>query len=140
MKLQLEYFIVVICAFFLPIAPLLLTVGLFIAADTVYGLYKAIKLKQKITSRKLSNVVSKMLLYQGCLMLFFMMEKFILSDLVLLFSEIPFLLTKLVATLLCLIELKSIDESYVALNKYSLWDKFKLMIRRAKELKDEFKE
>lgn len=135
---KLSVFITAIAAFLLPIQPLLLTVGLFIAADTVLGIWRANKRKEKITSRKLSNVVSKMILYQGAVLLFFALEKFILGDFVSAFVNIPWFLTKLVAATLCLIEIKSIDESFVLIYGFSVWDRFKSFLKRAKGVKDDF--
>jgi len=137
MKANLSMLISIIAAFILPIKTLLITVGLCIAADTFLGIYKARKNKEKITSHKLSNVVSKMVLYQAAVILFFVLEKFILGEFVAYFIDIPFVLTKIVAATLCLIELKSMDESYTIITGYSLWDKFKTILRRAKSTKDE---
>jgi len=136
-KAKLIYFFTIIASFLLPIKMLLLTVGAFIAADTVIGIYRAKKKKEKVTSRKLSNLVSKMVLYQSAVILFFCLEKFILGDFIHLFVDIELFLTKIVAATLCLIEIKSIDESYFILNGYSLFDKFKAILKRAKSTKDE---
>ncbi len=53
-----------LAAFFAPIYMSMFIVGLFIVGDTVTGILKAKKLKQPITSRKLSAVLTKMLTYQ----------------------------------------------------------------------------
>jgi hypothetical protein len=45
-------------AFFLPISGILLMIGVLIAIDTFTGIWKANKLKEKITSRKLSSIIS----------------------------------------------------------------------------------
>jgi hypothetical protein len=140
MKAKLSYVLSILAAFILPVKPLLLTVGLCIAADTVMGLYRAKKKKEKITSRKLSNVVSKMVLYQSAVLLFFILEKFLLGEFVILFVSIPLFLTKLVAATLCFIEIKSIDESYTLINGYSLWSKFKALLARAKSAKEEIED
>lgn len=127
-------------AFILPIQPLIITVGLCIAADTIMGIWRSKKLKQAITSRKLSNVISKMVLYQSALLLFFCIEKFILADFIGYFVNIPWFLTKIVACTLAFIELKSISESYTLISGYSLWSKFKEMIKRGKDLKGDIED
>jgi len=130
-------FIILILAFILPIRPLILVVGLCICLDTLIGLYRSKKLKQKITSHKLSNVISKMVLYQSAILLFFCIEKYILADFIAIFTGIEWFLTKIVAATLAAIELKSINESYEVITGYSLWDKFKGFLKRGKELKNE---
>ena len=122
--------------FLLPIKGILIAVGLSIFADTVSGIYKARKLKQPITSRKLSNVISKMFLYQGAVVLLYVIDKFILGDIISLFFSVPLLVTKLAAMTMIVIEMKSINENYKDVIGYSMWNKFKIMINRAKDLKD----
>ena len=128
----------IVLAFFMPIYGLLLAVGLVIVADTITGVYKAKKLKQKITSRRLSEIVSKMFLYQGVVVLFFFIDRFILGEFIQMFIEIPLFLTKVVSALLCFIEVKSIDENFEAITGQSLWSKLKDLLARTKELKEDF--
>lgn len=137
LKASLSKVFLIILAFLVPIKPLILTVGICIAADTIIGIWRAKKMKEKITSRKLSNIISKMLLYQGAVILFFMIETWILGDIIGLFTKIPLLLTKLVACTLVYIELKSVDESYEIIHGYSIWDKFKEMLKRSKSIKND---
>lgn len=139
-KESLAIVIGLILAFLMPIAPLLITVGVFIFADTITGIWKAKKTGDKITSRKLSVIVSKMVLYQSAIILFFLLEKYIIGDMVAFFVSIPWFLTKLVACTLCSIEVKSIDENYTAITGVSMWDRFKKLLARAKEVKDDIKE
>jgi hypothetical protein len=131
--------IVASAAFLLPLQPLVLVVGFFIICDTLFALYKCHKLKQEITSRKLSQVVSKLVLYTGATLAVYMLEAVIIGDLIKQFSTIPFVVTKIVSASLCLIELKSIDEKYIELYGYSLWKKAKDLLLRAKDFKDEIK-
>ena len=131
--------LVVILAFLSPIIPLLLTVGAFIFADTVMGIAKA---KHKggwasVNSRTASQFISKSVLYCSAVILFFIMEKYIIGDILIYLISVPFFLTKVVATTLCVIELKSIDENYTEIWGYSMWSRFKDILRRAKETKDE---
>ncbi len=133
-------FLAIIAAFLAPIKSLIIIVGICIAADTLMGLWKAKKTKTKITSRKLSTVISKMFLYQGAIVLFFCIEKYILADFVGYFVDIELFFTKLVASILIFIELMSMNENYIAISGVSIWGKFKEMIRRAKEVKEEIKD
>lgn len=136
----LKNFMLVLITFFLPIKGIILIVGLMIAADTVAGIYRSKKLGIDITSRKLSNVISKMVLYEGAVLLFFMIEKFILQDFVGMFTNMQFIITKLMAITLIAIELKSIDENYKAVSGVSIFSTFKKLITRAKEIKGDLKD
>lgn len=129
-----------ILAFLSPIVPLLLLVGVAIALDTILGCLRARKLGQKITSRKLSQVVSKMVLYQTAVILFFCIEKYVLSDIIGMFTQIPLILTKLVTSTLLFIELLSINENLNSAYGFNLWTKFKDMVGRAKSVKDELED
>lgn len=128
--------------FLTPIKPLILIVIASILMDTVMGIYRTKKLKgwKSITSNKLSNIISKIIMYCGALILFFATEKFILADIIGQFTTIPLLLTKLVAATLISIEVKSIDESYKLIYKKSLIDAFKKLVTRGKSLKSEIED
>jgi hypothetical protein len=127
----------IIGAFLAPIKALIIIVGLCISIDTITGIMKARKKKEAITSRKLSVVIPKMFLYEGAIILFFCIEKFILADFVGYFCDIPLVITKFVAAVLCGIEIMSINENYKAISGVNMWDNFKTLLARAKEVKSE---
>lgn len=137
LKIKLSSFFAIIAAFLLPIKFILLTVGFAIVADTTIGIFRAKKKGEKITSRKLSQVVSKMFLYNGAVILFFCMEQYILADFIALFVDIHLFLTKLVGALLVFIEVQSINESIESLTGKGIWDRLKEMITRAKLIKED---
>ena len=130
----------ILLTFLTPIIPLLILVGIAIAADTIFGIIRAKKLKQKITSRKMSQIVSKMVLYQGAVILFYSIEHFILGDIIGLFTSIPLILTKLVTATLLFIELTSVSENIESAYGINLWKKFKQMLTRAKQVKEELED
>lgn len=127
----------IVLSFLMPIIPLILTVGGAIALDTITGVYRSYKAKEAITSRKLSVIVSKMLLYQLALVLFFVIETYVLQDIIGAFTSIPLILTKLVTTVLLFIELTSINENYKDISGVNVWDKFKDLLKRAKDIKSD---
>jgi hypothetical protein len=112
-------------AVFLPIKELMLTIGFLVGADMVVGIWKALKLKQRIRSRRMSDTITKLLLYQIAIMSGFLIETFIISEL------IP--ITKLVATVVAVIEFKSIIESIESVTGKDLWSKIKTIIGRKSE-------
>lgn len=129
--------LMIISAFLAPIFGILITVGIAIFADTVIGVWKAKKLKEKITSRKLSQIISKMFLYNATVILFFLIDWYILNAIILAFFSVPLLLTKVVALTLISIEIYSIDENWKAVKGNGLWYHFKRLTSRAKDIKDE---
>ena len=127
----------IIFAFFLPISGILIMIGVLIAIDTFTGIWKANKLKEKITSRKLSGIISKLALYEITVIMFFLIDNFILNDIILTFFSVPFMLTKVVALVLASIEVMSINESYKQVYHLDLWQSMKLLFARAKEIKED---
>lgn len=95
--------ILAIIAVLAPIHAVLLTVGLLIAADTVTGIWAAVKKGDKITSAKLRNTVSKSFVYTIMIIVSHFMEVHIMSDV------IP--VAKIVATLISSVELLSLAEN-----------------------------
>ena len=132
--------VLALMAFLAPIQGILITVGVLILADTILGVWKARKLKEKISSRKLSQIISKMFLYEGTIVLFFMIDKYILGDILQQFFAVEYLLTKVVALVLASIEVFSMDENYRAVRTYGLWHAFKKLVGRARDVKSELKD
>jgi len=137
MKTYLNYILSGLILFFAPIHGLLIAVGVGIILDTFTGIFKSIKLNGwvSIRSRKLSNVISKMLLYQICIILLFAIDKFLLNEFVTQHFTIQFMFTKLVAILLIFIELVSIKENIEEALKIDVWKLLKNTLKRAKEIK-----
>jgi hypothetical protein len=133
---QLLTLISICFAFFLPISGILLMIGILIVIDTITGIWKAKKLGEKITSRKLSAIISKLALYEVTVIMFFLIDQFILNDIMLTFFSVPFMLTKVVALVLASIEVMSINESYKQVKQVDLWQSAKDLFARAKEVKD----
>lgn len=132
--------LVILSTLFAPIQGIMFTVGFLIICDTIIGVWKAKKLGEKITSRGLSKIISKMFLYEGTIIMFFLIDKFILGDILFRFFSIEWLLTKVVALVLASIEIFSIDENYRAVKKYGLWHAFKRLVARGKDIKSELKD
>ena len=124
-------------AFFLPISGILLMIGLLIIIDTITGIWKAKKLGEKITSRKLSSIISKLALYEVTVIMFFLIDRFILNDIILTFFSVPFMLTKVVALVLSSIEVMSINENYKAVKSIDLWSSLKNLLARSAEIKND---
>jgi len=138
----LQYILASIILLFAPIYGLLIAVGASIILDTFTGIFKSIKLDgfQSIRSRKLSNVVSKMLLYEVCVLLLFLMDKYLFNEFIIRSFGIEYMFTKICAILLIFIELVSIKENIEDAFKIEIWPMIKKLLSRAKEIKSDIDE
>ena len=127
----------VVSTFFLPISGILFLIGFAILVDTLTGIWKAKKLGIPITSRKLSAIISKLMLYEVAVILFYLIDRFILNDIILTFFSVPLMLTKILSLVLVSIEVISISENYKAVKGIDLWQAMKLLFARARDIKQD---
>jgi hypothetical protein len=134
----LNYILSSLLLLFIPIQGILIAVGAAIMLDTFTGIFKSIKLNGwcSVRSRKLSNIVSKMLLYEICILFLFLMDRFILNEFIEKWFGFQFMFTKICGILLMFIELVSIKENIESAYSINLWDMLKKAFLRAKEVKD----
>jgi hypothetical protein len=133
----LKYILSSLFLLFVPIYGLLIAVGTAIALDTFTGIFKSIKLGGlcSIRSRILSNIISKMALYEVCILLLFVIDKFVLNEFIIKWFGFQYMFTKICAILLIFIELVSIKENIEASFKIDIWKLLKKAFLRAKEIK-----
>jgi phage-related holin len=108
-------------AFFTPIFPAMLAAGILIICDTVTGIMKARKQGQVITSKELSAILTKMLLYQLLIISAHICELYMVD-------EIPFV--KLVLGTVALVEFKSILENASVILGYDLFSEIMNKFKR----------
>jgi hypothetical protein len=135
----LNYILSSLVVLFVPIQGILISVGMAIILDTFTGVFKAVKLNgwQSIKSRTLSQIVSKLLLYEVCILLLFVIDKFILNEFIIKWLGINYMFTKICAILLIFVELVSIKENIEASYNISIWKLLKNLFLRAKEIKQD---
>ncbi len=115
-----------------PIKPIALVVFCLIFGDLIAGIYRSWKMKEKITSKRMSNTGSKILLYNLCILSMFILETFVLD-----FFPEKLYMTKFVAGFLGLTELKSIFENTDKVLKINILKKFMEFLKRpAEEIRD----
>lgn len=138
----LNYFLSSILLFYTPILGLLIGVAVAIAFDTFTGIFKSIKLKgvSSIKSRILSNIISKMALYELCILSLFAIDYFVLNEFVIRSFGIIFMFSKICAIMLIFIELVSIKENIEETFGVDLWKLLKNSFNRAKEIKNDVNE
>ncbi len=138
----INYIATSVLLLFVPVYGLLISVGAAIILDTITGIFKSIKLSgwSSIRSRKLSNVISKMALYEICILLLFVMDKFVLNEFIKHAFGFDFMFTKICAILLIFTELVSIKENIEESFKIDIWKLLKGTFNRAKEIKSDINE
>ena len=130
----------VLLTYFMPITGMLGAVLFAILLDTFTGVWKAVKTKVPLTSRKMSQIVSKLFLYEVTIILFFLIDNYILNDILKQFFSVDLLTTKLLTLVLLSIEVISINENYKAVKGIDLWASMKNLVSRVKEIKKDIDE
>lgn len=145
MDYLLKYLLVAL-AFFGPIYPIMLLIGMVVITDTIMGRWCAKRLAKKegkdvrleVTSRKTRlGFISKTLAYQAAIIFTFILDSYFLGDLIQYFvPEFPitFVVTKLLGVILILIEFDSIDEKYYKVTGKRMKNIIKEKIKKLKNL------
>lgn len=139
---QLSYIFSALLVLFAPIQGILIAVGAAIMLDTFTGVFKSIKTKgwSSIRSRRLSNIVSKMLLYEICVLFLFLIDKFVLNEFMGKWFEIDYMFTKICGILIVFIELTSIKENIEEAFNINIWKMLKDALLRAKDIRKDIDE
>jgi hypothetical protein len=139
---QLSYIFSALLVLFAPIQGILIAVGAAIMLDTFTGVFKSIKTKgwSSIRSRRLSNIVSKMLLYEICVLFLFLIDKFVLNEFMGKWFEIDYMFTKICGILIVFIELTSIKENIEEAFNINIWKMLKEALLRAKDIRKDIDE
>lgn len=125
--------------FLIPVKPLMLLIGASIFIDTLSGIYRAYHQKIKVSSRALSEIVKKMIIYQTAIILLFAIDYFILNDFLKLFITLDYSATKFGAFILIGIEVLSVIEN-LKLAGFDLIKKSKDVLNRSNQVKSEVTE
>ena len=138
----INYIFASLILLFVPIVGLLIAVGSAIILDTFTGVFKSIHLNgwKSIKSRTLSNVISKMALYEICILFLFVIDNFVLNEFVKSAFGFEFMFTKVCAITLIFVELVSIKENIEETFKIDIWALLKQAFNRAKEIKADINE
>ena len=124
-----------------PVKPLVFIAVLAIILDTCFGIWRSVKKSgwASIRSRRLSHTISKSLLYSGAIVFIFLLEKYVVADILGNFIAIDLVLTKMFTFFCVVTEVKSINESYFSVTGVNVWDKFIAFVKRSKEQLEELK-
>ena len=141
MKTNTSIILFSICTVLAPVSPLVLMAVFAIILDTFFGIWRSVKKNgwASIRSRRLSHTISKSLLYRGSIVFIFLLEKYVVADILGHFIAIDLVLTKAFTFFCVVTEVKSINESYFSVTGVNVWDKFIAFIKRGKEQLEELK-
>ena len=141
MKTKLSLFVFSVLTILTPVQPLVIIAILSIILDTCFGIWRSVKKSgwKSIRSRRLSHTISKTLLYSGTIVFVFLLEKYVIADILAHFISIDLLMTKAFTFFCVYTEIKSINESYYSVTGVNVWDKFVKFAKRGKESLDDLK-
>jgi hypothetical protein len=141
MSTKLQAVLFALLSILAPVKPLVFIAVLAIILDTCFGIWRSVKKSgwTSIRSRRLSHTISKSLLYSGAIVFIFLLEKFVVADILGHFIAIDLVLTKMFTFFCVFTEIKSINESYFSVTGINVWDKFLKFVRRSKEQLDDLK-
>lgn len=124
-----------------PVKPIVYIAILAIILDTVFGIWRSVKKNgwASIRSRRLSHTISKSLLYSGAITFIFLLEKYVIADVLGHFIAVDLVLTKMFTFFCVVVELKSVNESYEDVTGVDVWTKFKSFVKRSKEQLEDLK-
>ena len=128
-----------IFGYLIPVFPLMIAVGIVILIDTAFGIWAVKKTEpEKFSSNALrKGLVTKLFFYQLVVIGIFLIDKLILHEFSAMFSQMEFLVTKLVAVALIMIEAVSIDEKFYIVHKRHIVQGMKDFINSYNTIKKE---
>lgn len=138
----INYILSSLILLFVPIQSLIIAVAAAITLDTFTGIFKSVKLKGwcSIRSRVLSNIISKMVLYEICIMVLYIIDRYLLNEFIQSAFGFVYMFTKICAILLIFVELVSIKENIEETFKIDIWKLLKKAFLRAKEFKTDIED
>lgn len=136
MKTFVEALIFSTLAFLAPIKGLIILIMLFVAFDTIIGIWASMKAGYKFRSSRLFNLAVKTFFYVGSIMLAYLLDLFILGGSA---FGIKLISAKIATIIWCYIEAKSIDEKSIMLGNRPFWVILKEFVKKAKSIKDDIK-
>lgn len=118
-----------------PVMPMIYIALLAIAIDTCFGVWRSVKKGgwKAFKSRRLSNTISKSLLYGSAIMFTFLIEKYIAGDIISHFISVELIMTKVFAFFCVMVEVKSINESYEDVTGKNVLASLREFVTRTKE-------
>jgi len=129
-----------IITFFAPTGYIMLAVGFSVLVDTYFGRWKARHKNEKVTSKSTRiGITNKSIGYMLVVLGAFLVDKAFMNEIVAMFFEIEFAVTKGVGLIFCWIEYTSVNESYEEVKGKSIAQSFRDMLKGVKVVKDDLR-
>ncbi len=118
-----------------PVMPMIYIALLAIFIDTCFGIWRSVKKGgwKAFKSRRLSDTISKSLLYGSAIMFTYLIEKYIAGDVISHFISVDLIMTKVFAFFCVMVEIKSINESYEDVTGKNVLAALRKFVTRTKE-------
>ncbi|HRO76125.1 MAG TPA: phage holin family protein [Crocinitomicaceae bacterium] len=129
---KIAMFWLAILGWLTPLYPFFILTGFAIVMDTFFGLKVSQKYK-KVSSRKFSRVLYKLLMYNIIIISAYSIDIYLLGSFIGLFSSVELTATKAVVFGVLMVELISIDEKLIQLNGKGLrfyWQRVMNIIKK----------
>ena len=126
--------------FFLPVQGILIAVGVAIMADTITGVHKARKTGQPLISKRFRQVASKMAVYEAAVVLFWLMDHYLLSEFFQLWFSVEYFFTKIIALVLIFTEVVSIKENIEEAHNIDIFNLIRRAAKGGKAIKNDINE
>lgn len=123
--MKLKLFFLSILAIFAPIKGAIITVGVLIFSDFILGVLASRTRKEEFTSEKMRRTISKMLIFEACLILAFITEVYLIGGI------IP--ISKIAAGYIGLVEFQSIVENLNEINGSPVFVRLLSLINKKQE-------
>ena len=131
----IKSFFLSIFVFFAPIHFVLLMVGFLILFDTVTGIMASKKRGEKITSRRMSQIIVKMTIYHLAILTLYLVDLALINEFTVeyLGLGISYLSTKIGGLMIAFVEFTSIKENVEESLGINISNKFKEMVKFIKD-------
>ena len=142
MKQHALYFLTTIFLFFAPMQGLMIAVAMAIIMETFFLIYRCAKDPELDFNAmdSLVDLLSKIVMYELCIICLYTMDFFFLSDITFKLFSIEFLITKACAIVFIFVEGVSIKEHFEKATGRDVWALLKGALGKAKEVKDSVKD
>lgn len=106
----------------LGIKPILITMTFLLVVDMITGIIASSKRGEKITSKKLSNTITKIFLYNVVIISSFLIQSYVITDF--------HYLVEIVAGILCIIEFYSLVENMSDITGLNIFNVIKNLLKK----------
>lgn len=133
-----EFILLPLAILLLPIRGFVVTVVLFVFIDTLTGVWKSMRNKDKVfSSRGLSELIPKSILYATLILAFYFIDLYIVNTTI--WGQ-EYLVTKAMTLILLGIEIKSIDENLEAIFGIGIFEGLSNLFKAARSIMSRVKE